>query len=89
MPLPFRRSARVASRESRNSDEDIHDGAGIESEFIPYKNNSNVIYEYFDDPNELCDRLRLLVSSKLAGNTNHKQEINSIVQELRELGLIQ
>lgn len=89
MPLPFRRSARVASRESRNSDEDVHDGAGIESEFIPYKNSSNVIYEYFDDPNELCDRLRLLVSSKLAGNTNHKQEINSIVQELRELGLIQ
>lgn len=81
MPLPFRRSARVASR-------DEYRGEGIEADFIPYKRAASVIYEYFDDPNELCDRLRLLISSKFAGNTNHTQEINSIVQELRELGLV-
>lgn len=63
-------------------------GSGIETDFIPYRRNANIIYEYFDNPNELCARLRLLVSSQLAGNTNHSQEINSIVQEIRELGLI-
>lgn len=64
-----------------------YDGMGLESDFIPYAHN--IIYEYFDDPNELCDRLKLLVSSKSAGNSNHDQEINSIVEELRECGSIQ
>lgn len=54
--------------------------------FIPY--NSNIVYEYYDDPNELCDRMRLLTSSKTAGNTNHNQEINSILEELYERGII-
>lgn len=60
----------------------------IDFNFIPYNLNNHVIYEYFDDPNELCERLRLLVSSRMAGNTNHMQEINSIIEELRELGCI-
>lgn len=60
----------------------------IDFNFIPYNANSHIIYEYFDDPNELCERLRLLVSSRMAGNTNHMQEINSIIEELRELGCI-
>lgn len=61
-------------------------GLGLEKEFIPY--TQNIVYEYFDDPNELCDRLKLLVASKKAGNSNHDQEINSIIQELRELNII-
>lgn len=65
---------------------DSKSGSGLESNFIPY--NPNIVYEYFDNPNELCDRLRLLVSSRSAGNTNHSQEINSIIEELRELELI-
>lgn len=60
----------------------------VDFDFIPYNVKNNVIYEYFDDPNELCDRLRLLVSSRMAGNTNHMQEINSIIEELHELGYI-
>lgn len=66
---------------------DAKRGSGFESTFIPY--NPNIVYEYFDNPNELCDRLRLLVSSRSAGNTNHSQEINSIIEELRELELIE
>lgn len=58
----------------------------IKYDFIPY--NPNIVYEYYDDPNELCDRLKLLVASKGAGNTNHSQEINSIVEELRERGIV-
>lgn len=63
-----------------------HRGAGIETEFIPY--TDNVAYEYYDDPNELCDRLRLLIASRAAGNTNHAQEINSLIAELRETGYV-
>lgn len=61
-------------------------GEGIEKKFIPY--TENIVYEYYDDPNELVERLMLLVSSKSAGNTNHDQEINSIVEELRERNII-
>lgn len=56
------------------------------SAFVPYK--PNVTYEYWDDPNELCERLRVLISSHNAGNTNHAQEIDSIIEELSERGLI-
>lgn len=62
-------------------------GGCVETEFIPY--NENIAYEFYDDPNELCDRLRLLVASRSAGNSNHSQEINSIISELREAGVIE
>lgn len=61
-------------------------GSSLERTFIPY--NPNIVYEYYDDPNELCDRLKLLYSSQNAGNSNHSQEINSIVEELHERGII-
>lgn len=79
--VPARRSKRIASKEL------VTYGEGLESDFIPYSNETP-IFQYFDDPNELCERLRLLLASQSAGNTNHTQEINSIVEELRELGLI-
>jgi len=43
---------------------------------------------YWDDPNELVDRLRLLLASKASGNTGVSNEIISIFEELREAGLI-
>ena len=61
-------------------------GKGLQNDFVNY--GDRVVYEYYDDPNELCDRLKLLISSKEAGNTNHDYEINSIVEELREAGII-
>ena len=45
-------------------------------------------YVYWDDPNELVDRLGLLVASRAAGHTGHDNEITSIVEELREDGRI-
>lgn len=71
---------------SRARKRELKKGAAIEKSFIPY--NQNIVYEYYDNPNELCDRLRLLLASKRAGNTNHDQEVNSIVEELRERGII-
>lgn len=46
-------------------------------------------YVHWDDPNELVDRLRLLLASTQAGHSGHSNEINSIVEELRESNIIE
>lgn len=46
-------------------------------------------YKYWDDPNELVDRLRLLIASKNAGNNNHNNEIIAITEELVEANIIE
>lgn len=52
-------------------------------------NEKPIEYVYWDDVNELVDRLRLLNSSKLAGNTDsHDNEILAIISELHEAGII-
>lgn len=61
-------------------------GGNIEADFIPY--TENVTYEHYKNPNDLVDRLRLLIASRAAGNSNHAQEINSLVAELRQTGHI-
>ena len=45
-------------------------------------------YVYWDDPNELVERLELLVSERDAGHTGLDNEILSILEELQERGLI-
>ena len=45
-------------------------------------------YVYWDDPNELVDRLKLLIAEQAAGNNAHTNEIHSILEELREAGYI-
>lgn len=47
-----------------------------------------VDYVHWNTPKELVNRLRLLFSSKTAGNTGHDNEIISIIEELREEGII-
>lgn len=79
MPIEDKEKEKKEKREKKS-------GSGIEVDFIPY--NENVVYEFYDDPNELCERLRLLIASRAAGNSNHSQEINSIISELREAGVI-
>ena len=48
-------------------------------------------YIYYDNPNELVERLKLLYGEQLAGNVNNPQinnEIQHILEELEELGFI-
>ena len=45
-------------------------------------------YIYWDDPNELVYRLRLLLASQAAGNPSHTNEIISIIEELRDAKVI-
>lgn len=69
-------------------------GAGITKMRKPqmdYKivtKNAKVNYTYWDDPNELVDRLRLLLASTSAGHTGHNNEIISIIEELHEAKMI-
>lgn len=63
-------------------------GSGFPPPYKIAKKNSHMDYVYWDDPNELVDRLRLLIAEKVAGNSSHINEIHSIVEELREAGYI-
>lgn len=63
-------------------------GRGLPEFLLAHRRPRKIDYIYWDDPNELVERLRLLVSSRAAGNTNHTNEIVSIVEELRESGII-
>ena len=51
-------------------------------------NNKKIEYVYYNDPNEIVSRLKLLVASQAAGNTSHSNEIVLIIEELKEKGLI-
>lgn len=49
---------------------------------------SNIDYVYWDDPNELVERLKLLIASRAAGNSGLNNEIISVIEELRENGIL-
>lgn len=52
------------------------------------KLSSKSQYIYWDNANELVDRLRLLFSSRSSGHNGHDNEILSIIEELREADII-
>lgn len=51
-------------------------------------NNKHTEYKYFDDFNEIVNRLKLLMASQLAGNTGVNNEIVSVIEELKEAKII-
>ena len=63
-------------------------GRGLPSFMTATANESPLDYKYWDDPNELVDRLRLLIAERSAGNNNHGNEILAIIEELREAKVI-
>jgi hypothetical protein len=50
-------------------------------------NKTNITY--WDDPNEIIERLRFLLASQQAGHDGHNNEIYSIIEELKESNIIQ
>lgn len=65
-------------------------GHGLIDDSMFVDRNSHPSYVYWDDVNELVDRLYLLHSTKRASDNTgiHDNEIASIVEELRESGYI-
>ncbi|KAL7292682.1 hypothetical protein TKK_0013806 [Trichogramma kaykai] len=55
---------------------------------LPKRHDSLKDFVYWNDPNDLVDRLRLFVAERSAGNNAHDKEITSIIEELRENGYI-
>jgi len=51
-------------------------------------NDNAIDYVHWDDPNELVDCMRLLEASHQAGHNTHDNEMLSIIEELREAGII-
>lgn len=68
-----------------SSTESLTQGSGLP---LLKKIKENVDYVYWDDPNELVERLKLLLASRDAGNTGLENEIISIIEELRENSII-
>lgn len=66
-----------------NKQNKSHVGTGL----MQYSTNK-MDYVYWDNPNELVDRLRLLLASQQAGHTNHNNEILAILEELKEAKII-
>lgn len=64
-------------------------GEAIKVNFMELNKNLKTDYKYWDNANELIDRLKLLLASHVAGHTGHKNEIISIIEELREVNLIE
>lgn len=75
----------TVKQRSKSSPSDVLVGGGLQKEV----NNNPVDFIYWDDPNELVDRLRLLIASQQAGNFNHRNEIISIIEELRENNIVE
>ena len=50
--------------------------------------NQPIRFVYWDDPNELVERLELLISEREAGHGGLDNEIISILEELKERGII-
>ena len=72
------------SRNIENPTEEKKSGSGLDLTY----NAKSIQYVYFENINELIDRLRLLVSEKGAGNNIPNNEILSIIEELKEKGVI-
>lgn len=73
------------SRNNTSSMESLPRGEGIEL-LKQVKTDTDLVY--WDDPNELVERLKLLLASREAGNTGVDNEIYTIIEELYEAGII-
>lgn len=72
-----------------------HDSVSTESSLSKGKGlpelkklKKNVDFVYWNDPNELVNRLKLLLASRSAGNTGLDNDIISIIEELHESGVL-
>ncbi|CAG9759838.1 unnamed protein product [Ceutorhynchus assimilis] len=62
--------------------------ARIGKGLILKRNKKSTDYAYWDNVNELVNRLRILLASKTAGHNGHRNEIISFIEELKEAKVI-
>ena len=77
-------------RQVRNNNEfnteikKFYEISGLPKWMVEQRSVLDCNYVYWNDLNELVDRLKLLIAEKSAGNNSHNNEIMSIIEELRE-----
>lgn len=81
-------SSAVSTPTSSLKPRNLESGDGLQMKLIKKGDHVKSLYSYWDDPNELVDRLYLLHASKQAGNNSVVNEIISIESELRQAGYI-
>jgi len=86
-PLFVKRSSTKSHRKSMSMDKTGNTSQYTGEGFMDL-NLEKPNFIYWDDPNELVSRLRLLISSTMAGHSGHNNEISSIIEELREANII-
>ena len=64
------------------------EGSGLIPKYKIARKGVQVDYVFWDAPNELVKRLRLLLAELEAGNQSHMHEIHSVIEELKEAGYI-
>ena len=62
-------------------------GSKLWNEINPSKTGRGIVF-LPSDPNELVERLQLLIGSKQAGNSNTMNEISAILKELMRMSII-
>lgn len=82
---PLFKLRKVSASTDSSQPDLLHQGKGLP---LLKQWKKNVDYVYWDNPNELVERLKLLIASKDAGNTGLDNEIISIIEELRESNII-
>lgn len=60
----------------------------LQTDYMIHDRSKKANYTFWDDPNELVERLKLLIASQEAGHSGHNNEIISIIEELREANII-
>lgn len=87
-PKPSKRAQRLQS----NTSTPVRTGRGLFNLNVKEVNGLNGsrpnMITYWNDANELVNRLRLLTASAAAGHTGHNNEILAIIEELREANII-
>lgn len=76
---------KFSKNDATSSIESLPQGEGIP---LLKKVKKDTDYVYWDDPNELVERLKLLLGSRTAGNTGVDNEIIAIIAELKEGGIV-
>lgn len=63
-------------------------GGSLQTNYMELLLDTKIDYKYWDDINEIVDRLKLLFASEAAGHSGHNNEIIAIIEELKEANVI-
>lgn len=86
--LPKKSTTIKRTQSTRGQSSTKKSGAGLDNILMQVSSNP-VDYVYWDDPNDLVERLRVLIAETQAGHTGHHNEIYFIIEELREASIVE